>query len=259
MVMSRNKCLGLIVGMVSALGVSSSSWAQIPVGDTTTLTYTQGFDALANTGTTNTFSNNTTIVGLYSSQTVYEAGTGSSNAGKLYSFGATGSLERALGSVASGSAAPIYGFRFANTGTTDITDFTLAYTGEFWRRAGNTATQKLAFAYQVFASGGTITGTGYTPVTALDYSVTDPGGVLAGGTAPISTASISSTVTVTVPAGQEIWIRWSDADDGGADHGLAIDNVNASFTTAAAAIPEPTTLALLSLGVVGFVARRRKK
>src|SRR5437773_2469308 len=69
--------------------------------------YTENFDALANTGTP-AWADNSTLPGWYSSRTAYVPGTGSSTTGALYSFGSTGSTERALGSVGSGSTGTIY-------------------------------------------------------------------------------------------------------------------------------------------------------
>ena len=50
---------------------------------------------------------------------LYAVGNGSSNAGDTYSFGATGSAERALGGLQSGSLVPTLGASFRNdTGST---------------------------------------------------------------------------------------------------------------------------------------------
>ena len=77
--------------------------------------YTQDFDTLTSSGTNNPWTDNLTLLGWYSNRTTYSAGTGSSNAGALYSFGSTSSSERALGSVASGSTGTIYyGVRLTN-------------------------------------------------------------------------------------------------------------------------------------------------
>ena len=66
---------------------------------------TENFDTLASTGTGIAWTDNSTIPGWYSTRTTYNSGTGSSNAGALYSFGVAGTnavTDRALGSVASG-------------------------------------------------------------------------------------------------------------------------------------------------------------
>ena len=53
------------------------------------------------------------------------------------------------------------------------------------------------------------------------------------GNAPENRVAIAATLTVSAGPGQEIWLRWRDTDDGGADHGLAIDD----FAVTAHGIP----------------------
>ena len=85
----------------------------------------------------------------------YVVGTGSSNAGGAYSFGAASSIDRALGSLGSGTVTPIqYGAQFTNNTGSVITSLTISYTGEMWRRGTATATagEGLTFAYSTDAT-----------------------------------------------------------------------------------------------------------
>ena len=94
----------------------------------------EDFNALVNSGTgvalptgwrileTGTAANNS-----------YTAGTGSTATGDSYSFGATGSTERALGGVQSGSLNPSFGAKFLNSTASTIASLTISYTGETWR------------------------------------------------------------------------------------------------------------------------------
>jgi len=86
--------------------------AQAPLG-TIGVPYTQNFNSLANSGTSNPWTNNSTLTGWYATQqngtlSAYRADNGSSNTGALYSYGSTGETERALGSVSSGTPGTIY-------------------------------------------------------------------------------------------------------------------------------------------------------
>ncbi|MBK9288285.1 MAG: hypothetical protein IPN38_11530 [Flavobacteriales bacterium] len=68
---------------------SAQGWGQVNM--TTTGSHSQTFDGLANTGSTNTWADNSTIANWYAQRTgngtTYTASTGSSNSGALYSFG----------------------------------------------------------------------------------------------------------------------------------------------------------------------------
>ncbi len=137
---------------------------------------TETFDTLASTGTNIPWADNSTIPGWYTSRTTYNAGTGSSNTGALYSFGTT--AERALGSVGSGGTGVVYwGVKLTNNTGSTITSLDISYIGEQWRSGGSSnATPSVAqtadFQYQV-ANAGSITGVN-TPSTGwLDYDPLD--------------------------------------------------------------------------------------
>jgi uncharacterized protein len=267
--------LGLLATAVLLVGASAHAQITLATG---TPTYTQNFNSLANAplNTDTPWTDNSTIAGLYAAKSAgagfpvvaaYRPGNGGSNSGQLYSFGDnTGpSTERAFGSIASGTPGNFnYGFRFVNGDTNDLLSLAINYTGEQWRTGGGvTAAQALTFEYQVFAAGtGSINAAaGWTALGALDFSVLDTGTatVTAGVTTPISTQSLSGTITTTVPSGSEIWVRWTDLNNTGNDHGLALDDLTASATFSSA-VPEPGTLALIGLSLLPGIAllRRRK-
>lgn len=206
----------------------------------TTSPYTQNFDGLANTGTTNTWTNGANPpaspgAGWQSNRSLYIASDGSNNAGALYSFGSTGSTERALGSLASGSTGTIiYGVCFTNNAGFTITSINVNYTGEQWRRtAANN--DVLVFEYQVGVN--TVTATSpWTNVPALDFTPPQSGadGSL-DGNAAANRVNLSSSITLSVPPGADFCLRWSDANSSGNDKGMAIDDFQMSFTTTSAA------------------------
>lgn len=227
--------------------------ADVPYFTTASL-YSQNFDSLLATGTGNTWTNNATIAGWYSNRITYNAGTGSSNTGALYSFGDAGSAERALGSVASGSTGTIhYGVGFVNLTGGTLSSFTVRYDGEQWRDGGNTTQHSLAFDYKI-GSGLLITDTGYTLVPQLDFLgpvATSTAGALSGNSAANRVAGITYTVTgINWMPGQQLYLRWTDIDNAGADHGLAIDNFEFF------AVPEPSVFILL--GGLALVAGCRR-
>jgi PEP-CTERM motif len=248
-----------LLAAAALLALAPAAQAQISI-TSPGLVYTQSFDTLSNTGTTNAWVNDSTLPGwsLFSSAGVavtnFRADAGTSNTGAIYSYGSTGSTERALGSVASGSFAGTLVLALANNSGSVIDSFTLGYTGEQWRNGGNTAAQSLTLEYGFGASYATTTftapgGFGFTsPVVGATAGAVD-------GNAAGTVANLGGVVGTNWAVGETLWLRWVDLNDTGNDHGLAIDNLSFSVT----AVPEPGTVALwlAGLAAIGFVARRR--
>ena len=209
--------------------------------------YTQNFDSLATSGTTNAWADNSTLTGWYAqfsatpaNPTTYRADSGGSNTGAIYSWGQLGVnvlAERAFGSLSSGTPVNVLtAVRFVNNTGSTISSLDVSYFGEQWRDGGaaTPVAQTTFFEYQV-ANAGAITdantpSTGWTSVSSLDFTSptftnTGAGAAIEGNQAANRTAK-SATITVTVNAGQEIWLRWRDPNDAGNDHGLAVDDLS---------------------------------
>jgi uncharacterized protein len=170
-------------------------------------------------------------------------GTGSTNNGAAYSFGAASAADRALGSVSSGTIISRFGVSFVNNTGTTLSEFTLSYTGEQWRHAGAAAANKLTFSYAVGAADIN-TGT-FTNASALDFTgllTTTTTSALDGNAAANKTAVTATVTGLNWGSGQTLVLRWSDIDDGGSDDGLAIDDL--TFTTNAGS--GPVTPAVIS-------------
>ena len=181
---------------------------------------------------------------------VFAVSTGTSTAGAVYSYG-TAAVDRALGSLGSGSVASRVGMTLVNSTGSTVTQFTLTYTGEQWRR-GSAAANKLAFAY---ALGGTDLNTGaFVAHTALDFTapiVTGSNAAL-DGNLPANRAAVSATVSgISWLPGQTLVLRWSDADDSGSDDGVAIDDLTFTTNVGPGAIVPAVTATVPSAGAVG--------
>ncbi len=221
--------------------------------------YLQDFNSLSNSGSYNPWTNNSTLPGWYAAQTAgdgaitnYRAGTGSGTAGGLYSFGASNSTDRALGSLASGGPGKLaYGVRFTNDTSLAITNLTVNYTGEQWR-CSITNTQSLAFSYLVSGAaladadaGNAMSWVAFTNLDFASPTTGDVHGPLDGTTFTNQQTFINVLLPgVAVQPGEEIFFRWYDTDDSGADHALAIDNVALAWTsTTPGAAPSPVRIA----------------
>lgn len=223
---------------------------------------TQNFDTLLQTGTANPWTDNSTLSGWYAqfgtttNPTTYRADSGGSNTGAIYSWGVAGTNligDRAFGSVGSGTTTDVYwAVQLTNNTGSTITSLNVSFAGEQWRQGGCTPTpctpvaQTVDFQYQV-AAAGTITdantpATGWVDHDALDFTSPQPGtstAVAIDGNAAANRTNLSSTITVNVPSGQEIWLRWRDINHANNDHGLAIDDFSVT-ANGAVATPTPT-------------------
>ena len=196
----------------------------------------QPFDTLATTGSTNT----SLPAGWFlhesgsssANNDAYAAGTGSSNAGDVYSFGATSSTERAFGGLLSGTLTPTVGAAFTNNTGAEITQLDIAYTGEQWRlgalfSSGTTprGPDRLDFQYSLDATS-LATGT-WIDVDSLDFTgpvVGPTTGQLDGNAAANRTAVSGSISTAGIAPAATFWVRWNDFNVANADDGLAVDD-----------------------------------
>lgn len=258
--------------LAALAGFSGAAHAQIFL--TPNAPYAQDFDSLINTdGASATFTDDTTITGWYvnseemdSNSDEYFAEDGTSGTGEVYSFGAAGATDRALGYVGSGGNDYFnVAVRLVNDSSSAVTELDISYVGEQWRSGGDTSDNNnfLDFSYRTFsASGGSIPAdtslTGWTEVDALDFTPPQPSvaaGNLDGNLAANRTA-LSETITgLSWGAGDELWLRWT-GNDGvpGSDAGIGIDDFSVT------AIPEPSACVLLAglFGLTWMMRGRRE-
>jgi endonuclease I len=217
--------------------------------------YTQDFNSLANTGTTNTalptgwlFSEAGT-----GANTTYGADNGATTAGNTYSYGSTGNTERAFGSLQSGNVAPTLGVGFVNNTGVPITTLTINYTGEQWRVgvASRTIADTLNFQYSTDATSLT-TGT-WVDENNLDLAsptLNVAAGAVDGNAAANRTAKSFTIVGLNIADGASFYLRWADYNIASSDDGLSIDDITITFNgTIDPPCAEPTAQATsLSIG-----------
>ncbi len=230
----------------------------------------ENFDSLDSSGTNGiAWANDSTLPGwsLFNSTgaavPTYNSNNGGTNAGAFYSFGTTGSGERALGGTASGGAyfgSPPSGALAGwitvainnNTGGA-LTDFTVGFDGEQWRNGGNATAQTMVLEYGFGPSFGTV-GSWTAPGGNFDWTSvvnTTTAAAVDGNVAGLVPGRGGSVGGQTWNNGDTLWIRWIENNDVGNDHGLGIDNFSFSAT------PEPATIGLLAIGALAMNRRRR--
>ncbi len=234
--------------------LSATAYAQVNI-NSLPATITQDFNSLATSGTNNSWSDNTTLPGWYSTRTEYRAGDGSSTTGALYSFGTGTASDRALGSIASGTTGTIFfGIRLKNNTTQTITSLQITYTGEQWRNGGRTDDDSLHFSYQIGATVSDLTSGTWTTDNDLSFvgPIKTSTASALDGNQPANRTPKTKTLTVSIAPSQEIMLRWTDFNSPGSDHGLAIDDI--TILASAAPSGPPTKLAVVSISPASPVA-----
>lgn len=183
----------------------------------------EDFNTLANSGTSNVLPVGWRILETgTNANSVYTVGTGSSNTGDSYSFGATSSIDRSLGGLFSGSLNPSFGAKILNNTSSTIVSLSISYTGETWRVGAANRADRIDFQYSLNATALN-TGT-WVNIDSLDYENTPQ------ATSPISGSLIHSsnkqyTITgLSIAPGAVFWIKWTDFDATSSDDGMGIDD-----------------------------------
>ena len=211
-------------------------------------TYSENFAGLLSVSDSDAWTDNSTIAGWYSDQTIIrDEGAGSGI--NAFSDG----VDHAFGSRAVTAIQPIYGAGFVNNTGGTLTDITISFLQEQYY-AGISG-EVVDFQYHIGDISDVDAAVTWTDFNALDLVSTDntnSGNTLAGNS---NQTSLSETIAgVTWNNGDEFWIRFVDTDTaGGLDSRMAVD----SF--ALSAVPEPSTYALLSgmLALTWVMVRRR--
>ena len=224
--------------------------AQVSMGRFNTY-YSQNFDGLPSQ-TNGTWESGTeyftgwTLHRTKPANTALIVNTGTGNTGALYSYGATNATDRALGSIGSLNGGEYaYGLLLQNNTGTTIRELDVNYVGEQWRSANNTTgVHKITFWYAIRSDKNSFNlwpagDAGWTPVNELTFfsPVYFATGSPLNGNSAANRRMLFHTLAVNIPAGHYIMLRWKDADEPEADHGLAIDDFSLTWRTDAASGP----------------------
>lgn len=193
--------------------------------------YTQNFNTLASPGTSDTPGWTNAVAPLPSwyayagTMAVTNYRTASSTTGGIYSYG-TNTEDRSLGSLASDNKTYRFGVAFINTTGQTVTNLAINFTAEQWRVGASAATNTLAFHYCITNGVLPLNDTAeWRPVAALDTDSPLTTNTHASG-ACYASAELSAAITrYPVRSGEVLLLRWSDPDEAGGDHGLAIDDL----------------------------------
>jgi hypothetical protein len=167
----------------------------------------------------------------------FAPGTGSSTGNGVYSLGTAGSTDRALGSLSSSTAIYSFGLIITNTTGIALNNITVSCTVEQWRRGGSGNRNTWSFRYKT-GNFSSIDQVGLSNETILDMfsiSTSGAGGSL-NGNLPDNRLQLTVTLQhINWKNGEQLLLRWDDADETGSDDVCALDdfNLTAWQTTAA--------------------------
>ena len=204
--------------------MSVATFGQVSI---TTNSYSQDFNTLALTGTTNS-----TLPSGWSlsesgtgANTTYSAGTGSGNAGDTYSFGLASNSDRAFGGLISGTVTPTIGAGFTNNTGGTVSSLDITYTGEQWRLGALGRVDSLGF--QISFDATSLTSGTWTSVAGLKFIAPVTTGTVGAldGNLIANKVTVSSTIaSISVVNGSTFWVRWLDFNATSSDDGLAVDD-----------------------------------
>jgi hypothetical protein len=213
----------------------------------------------------------TTPEGGFNGQQRLRFGPGNSPTGAFYGFAAgadaaasAANSEKALGTLPSNSIADsppavpdpttnndyiiFMALRLTNDTDQTLNEFTLEYDGEQWRDGGSNGgnpvppgPQSLDFSWRVNAANiHQIAGFVDVPelsFTSPVFTNTTSGASVNGNAAGLDHIDAFTVTGIDWNPGEDLWLRWGDANSPGADHGLAIDNVRFSASVGGAEPP----------------------
>lgn len=257
----RQLCVAFIC--IAAVILPESTAAQISMERSDTI-YTQDFNTLPDSATAIWENGTSYIDGWYVQRTKQEHNTivanhGNNIAGNLYSFGSVGSKERALGSQSSYNAGEFaWGVLLQNNTGDTIHTVDVSFYGEQWRISNIDAGEhKIDFYYAVSSDKEAFqlsprSDKNWIPYPALNFNgphFYTKGSALNGNNAA-NRRLMEAILTVDIPDGHYLMLRWKDANEYEADHGLAIDDFSITWS-----VKPDEPIVVLPVELVQFNAR----
>ncbi|MBP6758288.1 MAG: T9SS type A sorting domain-containing protein [Flavobacterium sp.] len=207
--------------------LTSLSFGQTPISLIgVNVPYSEDFDGMGSTETT--FIPGWTAIDVNTGTTLSMGITnGSTSAGNVYNVGLVGSEERAFGTLADGTTVPALGAVFVNNTENTVSKISIQTRMEQWRQSGNSSvTETVAFYYSLDATSLT-TGT-WIPVTALNLNEKLTGvntNTAVNGNLAANYTNMSNIISgLNWANGTNLWVKWVDANESGANGMYAIDN-----------------------------------
>ncbi|GAB3526649.1 hypothetical protein GCM10027443_02070 [Pontibacter brevis] len=226
-------------------------------------TYIQNFDTLPVVNEA-IWENGTSYIDSWFVQRTKQTNTivaspGNNISGNLYSYGSDNSTDRALGAQSSFNAGEFaWGLLLQNNTGDTIYTVDVSFYGEQWRISNIDAGEhKIDFYYAVSSDKAAFklsprSDENWIPYPALNFKSPHfytRGRALNGNNAA-NRRLMEAVLTVNIPDGHYLMLRWKDADEFDVDHGLAIDDFSISWS-----VKPDEPIVVLPVELVRFTAR----
>jgi hypothetical protein len=202
----------------------------------TTTSYFQDFGSIDVTAWTD----NSTYLGWYATDiggTLHQNITSAlpTNTGAFYTYECNGNNDQKIGTRASGGTGTIqYGVLLRNQTGMPFVSMRVTYKGSQLSLSQNGSNiNTIAFSIATSAAPLTLVSGGYINVPTLNFVQLQNSTV--NGSNQINSyictqeTNITSCIITNIPNNNYFMLRWTDVDDGGNDHHMAIDNVQVDF------------------------------
>jgi hypothetical protein len=257
----RSWYVRMIFFLVTSMGWghSACTYAQVSISPLVNneFLYTQNFNSLANTGSSNTWTNNVTLQGWYAAMrtpgpapqyfATYRATVGTSGSADLHSLGKhaahSTTLDRALGAVNNDGDTEdiVFGVLFENNSGAEIRSVTVSFRAEQWRRVmevdkyGYQRTKVSWFAADAVPVGEsdlfdetTFQDIAEATIISIDTTTQLPSDSINGN---VVFRNVEVQFPVSIPPGWQFFLRFYDENASGIDVAMGIDDVNILFSS----------------------------
>lgn len=152
---------------------------------------------------------------------------GNTSAGNAYNVGTTGDGERSFGTLADATVTPALGAVFQNNSGSTVSKISIQNRMKQWKESGNSGVnESVAFYYSLDATSLNTGNWTAVPALNLDEKLTgvSSNNPVNGNLAANYTFPIQSIINLNWMDGANLWIKWVDTNDAGANGMYAIDN-----------------------------------
>jgi hypothetical protein len=212
---------------LSIILLTTMSFGQTPISLIgVNVPYSENFDGMGATLTT--FIPGWTAINTANGANLFMAVTdGTASTGNVYNVGLVNGEDRALGLIADATTTPTLGAVFQNNTGNFVSKISIQTRMEQWKESGNASINESILFYYSLNATSLNTGS-WTAVTALDLKEKLTGATsnnAVNGNLAANYSNLANIISgINWENGTNLWIKWVDTNDTGANGMFAIEN-----------------------------------